>query len=50
MKKKKQLELLSMKRKSRKNKNFNKNQRSFYFEDYIETSYKTKRYVQIVYI
>ncbi len=31
-----------MKRKSKKNKNFNKNQRSFYFEDYIETNLKQK--------
>ena len=31
-----------MKKKSRKNKNFNKNQKSFYFEDYIETNLKQK--------
>ncbi len=31
-----------MKKKSRKNKNFNKNQKSFYFEDYFETNLKEK--------
>ena len=31
-----------MKKKLKKNKNFNKNQKSFYFEDYIETNLKQK--------
>ena len=33
-----------MKRKAKKNNNFNKNQRSFYFEDYLEANemYKKK--------
>ena len=31
-----------MKKKLRKNKNFHKNQKSFYFEDYIETNLKQK--------
>ena len=42
MNKKKVQNLLLMKKKSRKNKNFNKNQKSFYFEDYIETNLKQK--------
>ncbi len=32
-----------MKRKRRKNKNFNINQKSFYFEDYLETNQKNKK-------
>ena len=32
-----------MKRKRRKNKNFNINQKSFYFEDYLETNQKKKK-------
>ena len=32
-----------MKRKSKRNKNFNKNQKSFYFEDYLETRQKNKK-------
>ena len=32
-----------MKRKQRKNKNFNINQKSFYFEDYLETNQKNKK-------
>ena len=40
--KKKLLNLLLMKKKLKKNKNFNKNQKSFYFEDYIETNLKQK--------
>ena len=31
-----------MKKTQKKNKNFNKNQKSFYFEDYIETNLKQK--------
>ena len=31
-----------MKKKYKKNKNFNKNQTSFYFEDYLETNRKNK--------
>ncbi len=31
--------------KKRKNKYFNKNQKSFYFEDYLETSLKKKIYL-----
>ena len=31
-----------MKKKHKKNKNFNKNQTSFYFEDYLETNKKDK--------
>ena len=31
-----------MKKKYKKNKNFNSNQESFYFEDYIETNKKSK--------
>ena len=31
-----------MKKKYKKNKNFNKNQTSFYFEDYLETNKKDK--------
>ena len=31
-----------MKKKYKKNKNFNKNQSSFYFEDYLETNKKDK--------
>ena len=32
-----------MKRKRRKNKDFNINQKSFYFEDYLETNQKNKK-------
>jgi len=32
-----------MKKKIRKNKNYNKNQKSFYFEDYLETNIKQKK-------
>ncbi len=32
-----------MKRKLKKNKNFNKNQKSFYFEDYLETNQKKEK-------
>ena len=32
-----------MKRKTKKNKNFNTNQKSFYFEDYLETNQKNKK-------
>jgi len=32
-----------MKQKNKKNKNFNKNQTSFYFEDYLETNQKNKK-------
>ena len=32
-----------MKKKLRKNNNFNKNQKSFYFEDYLETNQKDKK-------
>ena len=32
-----------MKRKSKKNKDFNINQKSFYFEDYLETNQKNQR-------
>ena len=32
-----------MGRKRKKDKNFNINQRSFYFEDYLETNQKNKR-------
>ena len=32
-----------MKRKRKKNKDFNKNQTSFYFEDYLETNQKSKK-------
>ena len=31
-----------MKKKYKKNKNFNKNQTSFYFEDYLESNIKDK--------
>ena len=36
MKKEKPQNLLLMKKKSKKNKSFNRNQKSFYFEDYID--------------
>ncbi len=42
MNKEKQLNPLIMTRKLKKSKNFNKNQKSFYFEDYIETNLKQK--------
>jgi hypothetical protein len=32
-----------MKRRRKKNKNFNINQKSFYFEDYLETNQKNKK-------
>mgnify|MGYP007000390134 len=32
-----------MKKKQKKNKNFNINQKSFYFEDYLETNQKKRR-------
>ena len=32
-----------MKRKSKKNKDYNINQKSFYFEDYLETNQKNKK-------
>ena len=32
-----------MKRKQKKNKDFNINQKSFYFEDYLETNQKNKK-------
>ena len=32
-----------MKRKHKKNKDFNINQKSFYFEDYLETNQKNKK-------
>ena len=32
-----------MKKKFKKNKNFNTNQTSFYFEDYLETNQKNKK-------
>ena len=32
-----------MKKKNKKNKNYNINQKSFYFEDYLETNIKQKK-------
>ena len=32
-----------MKKKYKKNKSFNENQKSFYFEDYLETNQKNKK-------
>ena len=42
MRKKKQPKYLLMRKKTRKSKNFNINQRSFFFEDYLETNQKQK--------
>ena len=38
-----------MKRKAKKNNNFNKNQRSFYFEDYLEANEMYKKKIILEY-
>ena len=43
MNKKKFQTLLRMKKKNRKNKNYNINQKSFFFEDYLETNQKKQQ-------
>ena len=35
-----------MKKYKKKNKNLNKNQRSFYFEDYLETNQKQRKFLK----